>query len=522
MLEKVLAVRGVGGYRQYRIPAMGVTPSGKVIAIYDARADFDDLPGPVDLVIRISDNNGDTWSPQQIFRKHQGISGYGDASIVIDPDYGKRGRIIVLYQQTQIAGFFESITGTDLDNPLIAHIGRSISDDDGITWRHDVITHQLKDEKTPGIFATSGMGGRISAGQYAGRLLQTFVLRRDTELLSAIGFSDDHGESWHLGALIPGGNETAIVGLSDSSILVHSRATPFRLTGKSIDGGNTLSELASDPSLPDPSDNGSLLALKNGEVLCSHNHDSNLRTNTLIKKSIDGGQTWSSAISIEKGSSAYSTICELSDGTIGVLYERDAYQEIVFKKVSLKEFSDINSFLESPAQEFDVELTVVQRFIRPVRDIFRENQITDRPTVPEVAMDSFQVTERKEVGLTGGSTSGESIFTSEELDQILGPISPCIHLGDEVRFSGRIQNYRGKAIQNLKVYDRNRETVFECKHLESQEKICFLDIRQEVSTVDVALNEANFSFELIGQLSSETTGEISEFKKIVSIKMPSN
>ena len=94
MKEDVLAVRGVGGYRQYRIPAMAVTPSGKVIAIYDARADFDDLPGPVDLVIRTSDDNGDTWSEQQIFRKHEGISGYGDASIIVDPSFGNKGRVM--------------------------------------------------------------------------------------------------------------------------------------------------------------------------------------------------------------------------------------------------------------------------------------------------------------------------------------------------------------------------------------------------------------------------------------------
>jgi sialidase-1 len=34
MEQQVLAVRGVGGYRQYRIPAMAVTPSGRIIALY--------------------------------------------------------------------------------------------------------------------------------------------------------------------------------------------------------------------------------------------------------------------------------------------------------------------------------------------------------------------------------------------------------------------------------------------------------------------------------------------------------
>jgi sialidase-1 len=68
MEQIVLAQRGHGGYRQYRIPAMAVMPSGRIITIYDARFDFDDLPAPVDLVIRTSDDNGNTWSDQNIFR----------------------------------------------------------------------------------------------------------------------------------------------------------------------------------------------------------------------------------------------------------------------------------------------------------------------------------------------------------------------------------------------------------------------------------------------------------------------
>ena len=104
---QVLAERGVDGYRQYRIPSMAVTLSGRVVAIYDGRPNFDDLPSPVDLVIRFSDDNGISWSDQKVFRDHYDISGYGDASIIIDPNWGDQGRILVFSQLTHEAGFFE-------------------------------------------------------------------------------------------------------------------------------------------------------------------------------------------------------------------------------------------------------------------------------------------------------------------------------------------------------------------------------------------------------------------------------
>lgn len=519
MKEQVLALRGVGGYRQYRIPAMAVTPTGRVIAIYDARFDFDDLPGPVDLVIRMSDDNGATWSKQEIFRKHEGISGFGDASIIIDPSFGANGRVIVLYQATKIAGFFESKLGTDLADPLVAQIARSISDDNGNTWRHDVITEQLKDAKTPGIFATSGMGGRIEHGVFAGRLLQTFVLRRESDLLSAIGFSDDHGENWHLGALIPGGNETAIAGLSDGSVLVHSRATPHRIVGRSLDGGKTLTSLKPDLALVDPSDNGSLCALKNGDVICTHNHDSDLRRNTVIKRSIDDGKTWSSAICIEADSSAYSTACELADGSIGVLCERNAYQEIVFAKFSTDEFQPIDSVIKQTEHATDIEFTVVPRYIRPSRNQEIEAELLTAPTVPEVDMKVFNATERKEVGPAGGTTSGDPLYTVDELERILGPITPGLHVGDEVRFSARISNQLSCPVTNLKVVDRFGEKICEYDSIAAGSKECLLDIRQKVTTNDVTDGSARYYFELTGAIRNSKGAEISIFTKVVNLEM---
>ena len=515
MEEQVLAVRGVGGYRQYRIPAMAATPTGRIIAIYDARADFDDLPGPVDLVIRTSDDNGASWSKQEVFRQHEGVSGFGDASIVIDPSYGKQGRIIVLYQWTRIAGFFESTSGTDLNDPLIAHIARSISDDDGVTWRHDVITDQLKDASTLGIFATSGMGGRISSGEFPSRLLQTFVLRNKSELLSAIGYSDDHGENWKLGARIVGGNETAIAGLTDGSVLIHSRATPHRISGRSIDGGVSLTVLEPDLALPDPSDNGSLAVLSSGDVICTHNHDPDLRRNTVIKRSTDAGRTWTSGICIEADSSAYSTACELVDGDIGVLYERNAYQEIVFVKFSKNEFQPIDSFINQTEQSMDIEFTVVPRYIRPARNQEVEAQLTNAPTVPEVNMNIFNIKERKEVGTAGGTTSGDSLFTTEELDKILGPIKPGLHEGDEVRFSARISNQLSCPVVDLKITDRSGKIICEFDSITAGSKECLLDIRQKVTSDDVTGGSARFDFELTGR-----NADSEKFKKKVIREIP--
>jgi sialidase-1 len=487
MEQQVLAVRGVGGYRQYRIPAMAVTPSGRIITIYDGRFDFDDLPAPVDLVIRTSDDNGTTWSDQQIFRKHEGVSGFGDASIVIDPTYGDKGRIIVFYQHTHHAGFFESEIGTDPVNPNIAQIGISHSDDDGFTWQHRYITDQLKTDETPGIFATSGMGGRVTHGDFANRLLQTFVLRTENKLLSAIGYSDDHGLTWSLGAKIPGGNETAITGLNDGSILVHSRATPFRLSGRSYDGGLTLTELTADTALPDPSDNGSLTTLSNGDLICSHNNDSDLRMNTTVKKSDDGGRTWNKSIILERGSSAYSTVCQLKDGSIAVLFERNAYVEIVFAKFGIDEFLDLKMMSKTIQKKHEVEFTLVPRFILPARKKVKELDDQNFPLIPEVDMSTWRSSERKEIASAAGSASGDPLLTTQDLDLLLGEVSPGLHVGDEIRVSGRIENFTNNPLLSVRVTDPSGITVATSEAINPGGKLCFLDYRQVVRESDLLL-----------------------------------
>ena len=80
----------------YRIPAIGKTSTGRLIAVSDYRYSLDDIgrynygdanPG-IDLVIRMSDDNGKTWGETKTIAKCSGKRGtndcaYGDAAIAV-------------------------------------------------------------------------------------------------------------------------------------------------------------------------------------------------------------------------------------------------------------------------------------------------------------------------------------------------------------------------------------------------------------------------------------------------------
>jgi hypothetical protein len=135
-------------------------------------------------------------------------------------------------------------------------------------------------------------------------------------------------------------------------------------------------------------------------------------------------------------------------------------------------------------------------------------------------MNAFSITERKEVGPAGGTTSGDSLYTAEELEMILGPIAPGLHVGDEVRFSARVTNNLETTLSNLHINDRNLQKVFNVSTLTSNSKDCILDIRQLVTEADVEAGIARYEFELSGSICDAEGSEISEFKKIVNVEMP--
>ncbi|MFJ4210532.1 exo-alpha-sialidase [Paenarthrobacter sp. NPDC089675] len=463
--EHVLAVRGVGGYRQYRIPALAVSRRGTLLAAYDGRPNLDDLPNTIDLLLRRSFDNGVTWGEQQLVRTGSGLNGYGDPSLLVD---ARTGRIFMFQAAGTHAGFFEAIAGLAPDDD-VQHADVSYSDDDGETWQHRRLTASLKsaDAGITGLFAAAGQGIQVHTGPYAGRLVQQYVLLVDGEIQAASAYSDDHGDSWQLGEFIGAGtsgvgpNENKVVCLSDGRLLLHSRATPCRLASLSDDGGQSWSALAPVPDLPDPSDNGSLTrfdglptidSLAKPEtdhwLIASNNQDPHLRRNTVLSLSPDNGASWPAKLVLCEGSSAYSTATRLPDGNIGVLYERQGYREIVFASVPAEQlYRQLASVPAAvPAMEplsFHMEL----RSVTPGRPEEWQNA-GEFHVIPSNSEGQWDVQTWKEIG-QGYNGSDQVLGTREAQDLNYGPIIPGYKAGDILAFTGRIRNRGNQAMTGV-------------------------------------------------------------------------
>ncbi|HET8600591.1 MAG TPA: sialidase family protein, partial [Segeticoccus sp.] len=336
-----LATAGAGS-PYYRIPALATTTQGTLIAAYDARPTLGDLPNHIKMVIRRSTDDGRTWQTQQVVREDPAPHGYGDPSLVVDHD---TGRIFLFYAAGMNQGYFGSHTGTDESDPDVLQADYSYSDDDGRTWQHRRITHEIKEPQWGGMFASSGKGIQIKRGKYAGRLVQQYAVRYQGGNWAMSVYSDDHGQTWHHGKLVgPGMDENKVVELADGRLMLNSRsASGYRKVAYSTDGGETWSQPVDDHQLPDPSDNGSILRYNRNagpnspeahKLLFSNNESQSARENLVVKQSCDDGRTWPIRKVVEPGFAAYSTLERLPNGNFGLLWESNGYRNITFSSFS--------------------------------------------------------------------------------------------------------------------------------------------------------------------------------------------
>ena len=117
-----------------------------------------------------------------------------------------------------------------------------------------------------------------------------------------------------------------------------------RIIAYSSDGGHSWDTTYFEKELPDPVCQGSLLTLgyRNGKAIIASSNAAHTtrRDNLTLRISYDEGVHWDKGIVIDKADNdqrrdwtAYSDLVMINKRTVGILYERDNYAEIVFKKV---------------------------------------------------------------------------------------------------------------------------------------------------------------------------------------------
>lgn len=330
----------------YRIPALAVLPAtrpdapGRIVAAWDVRADWRDLPGPFDLVLRHSDDGGRTWSPVRVLRQHEGVRGFGDASLLVDT----KGDLYCWHVSSDGESFFSAKPGG-------AGLGLwlSRSNDGGLTWTHREMSG-LRPEWAGGMFAASGNGILMARGRLKGRLYQPFVARDATGAHWAVPAWSDDGDDWSLGERVgPDCDENKLVGLSDGSILMHARATPRRRQALLLDGGVRFTDPQPHEALVEPGCNGGLCRW-GGLLVASLLDDPTRRRRLALRWSADEGRTWSAPVLADAGAAGYSAVQPLADGALGLIYEAGDYEAIIFRRIEPGELGELGGAVRMVAR----------------------------------------------------------------------------------------------------------------------------------------------------------------------------
>ncbi|WP_341225336.1 sialidase family protein [uncultured Arcticibacterium sp.] len=319
------------GVTCYRIPSLITAKNGDLIAAIDERVpSCGDLKysNDINIVMRRSTDNGDTWSEIKTIVDYPLGQSASDPSMILDKT---TGAIFLFFNFMDLA-----------DEKDIYYLKVTKSTDNGKTWSLPIdITSQVSkpEWRNDFKFITSGRGIQTQSG----KLLHTIVnLEKGLHVFG----SDDHGINWYLiETPILSSDESKIVELADGSLMINSRVNKagMRYIHTSKDEGATW-YTKPDSSLIDPGCNASLIRYlsKDGQniLLFSNANSSKERQNLSIKLSYDEGKSWTKGKTIYSGSSAYSSMTVLANGDIGLFFEKDDYQKNAFVRLKLDWLTD--------------------------------------------------------------------------------------------------------------------------------------------------------------------------------------
>lgn len=363
----VIYTSGTEGHKTYRIPAIIQNKQGHLLAFAEGRVHGSGDFGDINIVLKTSRDHGRTWSALQTLVDYDNLQAGNPTPVLdaFDPRY-PQGRIFLFYN-----------TGNNHENEVregkgLREVWYKTSTDGGISWSTAVnITSQVHRPNQPPSYKfqedwrhyANGPGHALqfTQGPQAGRILVAANHsegprgERGSDYRAHTFYTDDHGDTFHIGASIkiPGSNESSAAEISGGRLMMNIRNQRGdirqRIVGISSDGGESWSETYFDPQLPDPVCEGSILTIgswKGKNILAFSNAaDVKRRDQLTLRISFDDGKTWPTAILIAKGATeeeakhdfaAYSDLVMVNKKTVGIIYERNDYQQIVFSAIPWK------------------------------------------------------------------------------------------------------------------------------------------------------------------------------------------
>jgi sialidase-1 len=335
-------VSGQDGFFGYRIPAIQTAADGSLLAFAEGRKNNMSDPGmpkqEVHLVMKRSTDGGLTWSAMKTIEKPDELGSAANPVPVLDRD---TKRIWLLYLRSKPG---RSVVKTARPGSDDIQLESRWSDDNGVTWTGPIdLTSVSRDMSSTNWKGTVvGPGGAIQDRK--GRLIAPAWKLLPWQNLAI--FSEDHGKTWQRGGFVPGEevcDESQLVELADGKVLFDMRQGgkgTHRWLATSSDGGKTWSKRR--PGL----EVTPVCCAIERWTLKSAGDDKNRivwvgpkgpgRSNLVARVSYDECKTFGHEHMLCEGSTAYSDLCTLKDGSMGVLFERENYKFISFIKLPPK------------------------------------------------------------------------------------------------------------------------------------------------------------------------------------------
>ena len=279
----------------YRIPAIATAPNGDIFAICDYRPCGADIGnGDVDIVVRISKDNGETWGEEFKIADGDGGStnrmetGYGDPAIVADRESDKLLVMMVAGRTTCWNGRWESSKEGDPNASAVNRVARVYGTYDVASgeWQWtapvemtDHIYSLFMDGTTPTVTSMFIGSGKICQSRVVkkGQYYRLYCALWTRDGGNRVIYSDDFGGTWNVLGTIndrpaSGGDEPKCEELPDGTVVLSSRKSggryfnlfTFNNEGKSEDEKYTTGSwgtVATSTSAYDGSANGT-----NGEI----------------------------------------------------------------------------------------------------------------------------------------------------------------------------------------------------------------------------------------------------------------